>query len=66
MIDTAEKRASAGNVSPIPLTLPIPDSTINAGDRAQVAAEYRGIIDGGGGGGGTAIFLRPTKVQQPL
>lgn len=45
-IDSAAKRSSAAGEHPIP------DGTIDAGDRAQATDEYRGLIDGGGGGGG--------------
>lgn len=64
-MDTAEKRASAGAMGPIAMALPTPDATINAGDREQVAALYRGITDGSGGGPTTFIFLRPGRIYFP-
>lgn len=64
-IDTAEKRASVGGIGPLALSFPVPDTAINAGDREQVAALYRGITDGAPPPPGGSIFLRPGKVQWP-
>lgn len=57
-IDTANKRASV-----IPHDGPIPDASLaDAGDRAQMLNEYRGLFDsapvstGGTSGGGGAIL----------
>ena len=48
MTDTANKRASALNLSqPWRGMLPLPDATADAGDRAQSAFMYRGLFDGG-------------------
>lgn len=52
-IDTATKRGSAINInSPWRGLWPIPDSTIDQGDRQMVAYMYSGISANGGGGGG--------------
>lgn len=40
-LDTANKRGAAINVGPIPnVVLPIPDGSIDAEDRAQLASAY--------------------------
>jgi hypothetical protein len=50
MIDTPQKRLSALARRRLPwlrrFTLPIPDGTIDQGDRQQVAFVYRGILAG--------------------
>lgn len=47
-MDTANKRASAILIGlPFRGMLPIPDASIDAGDRAQVAFMYRGLLDEG-------------------
>lgn len=44
-IDTANKRGSVPIVSGVYRALPVPDSAIDAGDRAQLAYLYRGFLD---------------------
>ena len=44
MIDTAQKRASAIGVNQPQLTLVIPDSEIDQGDRQTIVSCYRGIL----------------------
>jgi hypothetical protein len=47
MIDTANKRASAlSALSWFVLAGPFPTGTVDAGDRVQMAHEYRGLFDG--------------------
>lgn len=45
MIDTRNKRCSAGMVGSLALSFPVPDATVDSGDRAQMAAEYRGFFE---------------------
>lgn len=44
-VDTANKRGSVPLIPGVYKMLPIPDSTIDAGDRAQLAFLYRGFLD---------------------
>lgn len=55
-IDTATKRASALGVGQPPgVILPVPDGTIDAADRAQLAGGYAPAA----GGGGTTLAVYP-------
>lgn len=55
-IDTADKRSSAIETSiPWRGRLPLPDGSVNLGDRQQVALLYRGIVASGGGGGAAEL-----------
>lgn len=53
-ISTRDRRASViGRRLWFLRRLPVPDGTINRGDRQQVAGLYRNIPDDGAGGGGS-------------
>ncbi len=56
-VDTARKRASALNMLGGYL-LPIPDGSVNVGDRAMMVDQYTGLVDAevGGGGGGSLYW----------
>lgn len=62
-IDTANRRASAGAVGPIPLAFPHPDATVDAGDRAQMAAEYRAFFEPAPPPSGSG-WLQPMRVSR--
>lgn len=63
-LDSRNKRASAVLYKlPFSRLFPNPDSSLaDAGDRAQIALEYRGIADGGGGGG-ASTYMGPQTLQ---
>jgi hypothetical protein len=56
-IDTRRKRMSALR-HVVRNLLPLPDGSVNAGDRAMLAGLYGGVHDSeaGGGGGGSAYW----------
>ena len=61
-LDSRNKRASAVLYKlPFSRLFPNPDSSLaDAGDRAQIALEYRGIADGGGG---ASTYMGPQTLQ---
>lgn len=57
-LDTANKRfALLGLCDSLDASLPLPDGMLDAGDRLQYLALYRGFADGTGGASMATIYL---------